>query len=618
MAKSGSFTTSGWSSSSAPDYYKFSWKLSSQSVSGNYSVISWSLVAGGGSDASSWVNVKEKYVKVNGAEQKNSTVQKTYNGTTPFSGTTTIYHNSDGTKSFSASAGGAFYNYGSYNSTGSGTWSLPTIARASTIKSITSSVEVGKPVTVNINRNDSSFTHHVRFYINDEYSSDTFEDVGTSKSWEIPTSWYNSMPSSTSITAHCNVATYDKNGKYVASYVTSDFKVTVPQGIVPTIEDSQVILNPHNINNHDILVQGKNKLEVKVNQCSAGIGSTIKSYTISGQDFSTTKKSTATSMSVSGGPISKDGELTYTITVTDKRDRSSYVKKTITSYKYEQPSITSFNAYRAKDTNGTPDQNGTYLYCTYDTKYSSVNGTNSISATVYYKTGQDIEEATGSNGVVCVDLGESNNTYDVYLEIKDSYDGKCTSQSITVFGSFRILNITKDGTGVAIGKKAESSNLFDVKWPSYFNDGVSIKNDLAVNGELTIGGNRLYKPTLFFSGTNNGTITITLDEEDTLDNYTYLEIFYTYEYNVGHNYTKVYVSQIKDGITVDLSIVQASSTTGRTYIRRTAYVVTCTDNVVTLKPSTEKSSGYVQIDNSTVKTETGTNYINIRRVVGYK
>ena len=133
QVKSGSFNTSAYVSSSySPRYYTFSWSLTSQSIEGNYSDISWSLKGAGGSNDYYWVYVREKYVTVNGTTQSNSTLQTTYNGTVAFSGTTRIYHNTDGTKSFSASAGGAFEYYGSYNSTGSGTWELPKIPRHAT------------------------------------------------------------------------------------------------------------------------------------------------------------------------------------------------------------------------------------------------------------------------------------------------------------------------------------------------------------------------------------------------------------------------------------------------------------------------------------------------------
>ena len=49
----------------------------------------------------------------------------------------------------------------------------------------------------------------------------------------------------------------------------------------------------------------------------------------------------------------------------------------------------------------------------------------------------------------------------LYLKIGDAYGGSNSSSTISVFGQFRILNITSDGTGLAIGKMAEEKNLFE-------------------------------------------------------------------------------------------------------------------------------------------------------------
>lgn len=132
--KSGSFYTSGYSDPRSADCFLFSWSLVRQSIEENYSEINWSLVGAGGT-STYWTYVKEKYVTVNGETKSNATLQQIANDTVAFSGTSKIYHNSDGKKTFSASAGGAFYYYGSYNSTGSGTWELPQIPRQAKLTS---------------------------------------------------------------------------------------------------------------------------------------------------------------------------------------------------------------------------------------------------------------------------------------------------------------------------------------------------------------------------------------------------------------------------------------------------------------------------------------------------
>lgn len=181
MANSGSFNTGGYKGNGYPDHYTFNWWVISQSIEGNYTDIGWNVVGGGGSTNSRYTMVKQRYVNVNGSEQYSEALVKTYNGTVPFSGSTRIYHNSDGTGSFSASCGGAFYYYGKYNSTGSGSWELPTIPRASSIGS-SAYFTKGDDITISVNRASSSFTHTIRVYVGSTLIK-TFYGVGGSVTW---------------------------------------------------------------------------------------------------------------------------------------------------------------------------------------------------------------------------------------------------------------------------------------------------------------------------------------------------------------------------------------------------------------------------------------------------
>lgn len=126
MANSGSFNTSAYS----VRYLTFNWWINSQSIEGNYTDIGWNLVGAGGSTTSFYKAGAFKVV-ING-----DTVYETgqndrislYNGTTVASGTKRIYHNSDGSKSFSASAEAGIYTY-ARNVSGSGSWSINSIPR---------------------------------------------------------------------------------------------------------------------------------------------------------------------------------------------------------------------------------------------------------------------------------------------------------------------------------------------------------------------------------------------------------------------------------------------------------------------------------------------------------
>lgn len=132
--------------------------------------------------------------------------------------TKTITHNSDGTKNISISAsfdigatlGGTYYGNQTISS---GTISLNTIPRAS---SITSSAGWTAPnnITVNISRASSSFTHTVRFYVQDT--------GGTNRLIKTITGVGTSVSSSFTTTENTNIFTYLAQRTSTASRIEVD------------------------------------------------------------------------------------------------------------------------------------------------------------------------------------------------------------------------------------------------------------------------------------------------------------------------------------------------------------------------------------------------------------
>lgn len=178
MASSGSFQTNKYGGVRG---LQFNWWVSSQDISGNYTDIGWNFV-GYGSNSSTWYYTKNGYLNINGSRVFTQTdyKHKLSVGSVLASGSTRIYHNSDGSKSFSADGGATIYNYGTYQ-TGSGSWSLPTIPRASSITS-SANYTKGDAVTVTISRASGNFTHTVQFLIGSTVVKQ-ITGVGTSTTW---------------------------------------------------------------------------------------------------------------------------------------------------------------------------------------------------------------------------------------------------------------------------------------------------------------------------------------------------------------------------------------------------------------------------------------------------
>lgn len=347
-----------------------------------------------------------------------------------------------------------------------GSVDLTTIPRASqpsciTYPNTTENIgDIGSTIYIHMNRVSSSFTHTVYYAWGTKYVQ-IAADVTNNVSWKIPDDFLYDIPNATEGIGRIDVETYNGNSYIGAKSV--GFTATVPSSVKPTV--GTITLNPWDVNGDDILLQNKNKITVSVSGCSAGTGSSIKSYTFSGPGIS----STTTGTSVSGGPISDTGTLTYTVTVTDNRGRSASQTATITCYAYSSPYFASFNAYRA-NADESANVNGTYLLCTYSVNYASTGNTNTITVTV--KGVGSNRTATG--GRLLIDLsGNTTSTYQVSAVVSDKYGGQASSQTVMVFGETRVLNITKNGTGFAIGKMAESNELFECRWSAKFDSAAS-------------------------------------------------------------------------------------------------------------------------------------------------
>ena len=157
MAKSGSITTNESHGRSV----KLSWSLSTQSVENNQSTLSWSITGAG--SASGWVMTGGFKAVINGTTVYSTSTDtriQLYNGTSVASGTTKITHNADGTKSFSLSIEAGVYTY-AVSVTASGTHTLDTIPRASTVSA--TNTNLNSASTITITRASSSFTHTLTY-----------------------------------------------------------------------------------------------------------------------------------------------------------------------------------------------------------------------------------------------------------------------------------------------------------------------------------------------------------------------------------------------------------------------------------------------------------------------
>lgn len=325
---------------------------------------------------------------------------------------------------------------------------------------------------------------------------------------------YSKLPNATKGILRFTLRTYS-DSEYttqIGNMVYKEINLAIPTSIKPSI--GTITLDPVNITttdgtSRDILVKGRNKITVSVSGCTAGSGSSIKSYTFAVLYGSTIIETiTTTSTSVTFGPFSQVGDLKFRITVTDTRSifvNNDGNERVCTCYDYEIPSITSFDVYRA-NSDGTVNVNGTYLKCIYTQKYSDVNSTNNTNVTLYYNGNTKI----CTNGSAIIDLnGDITKTYNVYLLITDNYGGNNKTSAITVLGQARILNVTQDGAGVAVGKMSEKTDehtngLFECAFDAKFYKDIILDKPLSVENGGT--GATTHKSNAILTGNGTGTI----------------------------------------------------------------------------------------------------------------
>jgi hypothetical protein len=456
---------------------QIAWTVDSQSVANNTSTVTAKvqLVSTGSSYTINSSASKSGSLTINGTKYSFTFTAALSGSQTKeiFKKTVTISHAADGTKtcSFSATAGINVTLSGTYygNVTASGNGTFNTIARASTIASVTSSVAVNgtNTVTVSITRASSSFTHTVVFSFG-TYSKTTTE-VGTSTSYAIPTSWLNAIPSATSGTAKVTVTTYSGSTK-IGSAVSKNFTLTVPSTVVPSFSSVAVADTTTYQGTFGNMVQNKSKAKLTIT-AAGNLGSTITSYktVFEGKTYTGATPTTST--------ITKSGTASAVITITDSRGRTATFTKTWTVVAYAAPKITSITAARCL-ADGTENYEGTFAKVSFAYSIASVNSKNANTYAIEYKPSSSTTWTALTNGtgyavntsvISAKGLFSVDSSYDLRLSITDSFTTIRSQTEIPT--AFTLLDFNASGRGVAFGKVSEKTEGVEFALPVSFGHG---------------------------------------------------------------------------------------------------------------------------------------------------
>lgn len=460
---------------------------SSQNVANNTSTVSYKFQIAPVQSSWNWEQwgayIKYSF-KVNGTEYTGSIDSYDgYSTVTLKSGTQTVTHNSDGTKSISYSlsvtdTSGVSYTSG--NASASGTLALTTIARATTpTLSATSVVANGSnSINITVAPASSTFKHKVRY----DFGSLTGQHNGVSIGSDFsaqgnvtvkftpPASLCNQIPKAKSGTLTIKLYTYTSSGTHVGTKsVTMTLNVPsyMPSIGIPEISGQNLLSGAY--------VAGKSHASIFFD-VDTSYGATIQlkdiSATIDGKTYNNNAFNTS---------VLSSGSKGLSIKVTDSRGyAATYVTPTtdmITVYAYSNPTITEFTLTRQED--------GTTVVATVKGTVSAVNNKNAktITVTLNGVTKTITSSAYTINGTATFTDVNSDVTYTGTAKVQDSYTS--VSKNAVVPTVEVTMDFHYSGKGAAFGKVAENEDFLDVNWNLYCRKNLSINTStfgpLAIN-----------------------------------------------------------------------------------------------------------------------------------------
>lgn len=368
------------------------------------------------------------------------------------SGSTTIAHNSDGSKSmsvsFSIDMAKDSWTPGRISVSGK-SMALTSIPRASTVSC--STANIGSNATITINRASSSFTHTL------SYTFGSLEDVTivnktskTSYAWTIPTSFYKQISNSKSGTGTITCDTYNGSTKIGTKTCTFTAKVSESASkptLSPTVVDN---------NSTTIALTGDNTKFIKYysNAAVTTGAASRNSATLKSQKITCGSKS----ISSASGTINAVESGSFKFSATDSRGytTSQTVTKTLINYVKLTCDLQK----------STPDASGNFTLTVKGNCFNGSFGATNNTLTIQYRYKEN--GGTYSNWKT-INATLSGNTYTA----KDNLTG-LDYQKTYVFQARATDKLS-----------TKTTNEISIKSLPVFDWG---KNDFKVNGDFRVTG----------------------------------------------------------------------------------------------------------------------------------
>ena len=400
------------------------------------------------------------------------------------SGTMSIPHNEDGSKSITIWA--RLTNIADLGDIGwfSGTVNLSTIPRASAIRSV-SSTELGQIVTVSIDKKASAFRHQVWWSVNGSEWIDLGKNHDNSVQFTVPMEYANRITNSDTGTVDVCVRTLQGDTIIGRDVYLNGTSILVPKNILPTLESVTAVERTAKI--AEIVPKGnfvKDKSTIRLEAVGAkgAYASTIVSTEL-------TLGNLVVRASQGDFPASTSGTVTAVAKVTDSRGRTATKSIQFNVIDYYAPKILAFLANRAG--NGTNKTimstvlanvspliiNGSNIN-RYSLKiqYSEKNSNRWMDAVnLSNETTEVINRQIDSGAFYALDK-----PYNLRLVIQDRISDAV--DSVLVVRSSRVLWAFGDNRA-AIGGFPELKNHFESFLAVTFHNSLNVENGIMSNGK---------------------------------------------------------------------------------------------------------------------------------------
>ena len=462
MATNGSFNTTGYQGR----YLTFAWSLASQSPANNTSTISWTL-KGAGQAQSSWYNAGNFKVIINGAVVYSSATRiKLYNGTVVASGSYTIPHNSDGSKTFTASAEAGIYTV-AVNCRGNGTFTLPQISRYATIVSATNFTDIQNPSCEFNNPTGAMLQFKIEAGGNTAVVvRNNVSNASSPYTFQLTEAERNALralcPNSNTLAVRITVATYQ--GSTPANWSYLDRTMTIvnanPTMTGVTYKDN----NPTSVavsENNQVIIQNQSLLQISLASISALKSATLVSAQVTINSVSVSASLSGASQSnvnINFGVVNVTSNISAQIVITDSRGNQTTQSLPLTIQPWSLPTAI-ISCQRQQNYYSQTD-------LTVDADFSSIGGKNSITITYYYKMTTSSSWTTGGTmddgDTVTMNL-DNTKEWNVKVTITDRFGSTSYTMNIGVGIPIVFFDRLKKSVGIncfpSYEKSIESSGL---------------------------------------------------------------------------------------------------------------------------------------------------------------